>query len=185
MDRVSESALLDRARRFDAEALATIFDCYAHALYKYALHYCHDVIEADNIVGDVFSQLLEHLSAGKGPRSNLRSYLYQIAYHIMIDQARYSQHLASLEPGTELRDSKGSVPNQVEDKEVMDALQTALENDLTNDQRHVIVLRFREGFDLQETARITGKSVNAVKVLQNRAVNRLQQILDRKLSVSE
>ena len=65
--------LLKAAQKLDEDALTTIFDSYAPAIYKYALRLCHDPIEADNIVGDVFSQLLEQFAGGKGPRTNLRS----------------------------------------------------------------------------------------------------------------
>jgi hypothetical protein len=45
---------------------------------------------ADNIVGDTFSALLDQFSAGKGPVVNLRSYVFQVAYHLVVDQARHN-----------------------------------------------------------------------------------------------
>jgi RNA polymerase sigma-70 factor (ECF subfamily) len=48
---------------------------------------------------------------------------------------------------------------------------------LTESQQQVIVLRFIEGYDLQETAAITGRTVGAIKVLQHRAIQALAQIL--------
>ena len=50
-------------------------------------------------------------------------------------------------------------------------------NDLTDDQRHVIILRYLEGFNLNETATILGKQVNHIKVIQNRAIAKLRQAL--------
>jgi DNA-directed RNA polymerase specialized sigma24 family protein len=76
--------LLKAAQKLDEEALTAIFDQFAPAIYKYTLRLCHDQIVADNIVGDVFAQLLEQFGAGKGPRTNLRSYLYQTAYHLVV-----------------------------------------------------------------------------------------------------
>ena len=90
-------ALLKAAKNLDEEALTAIFDQFAPAIYKYTLRLCHDQIVADNIVGDVFAQLLEQFAAGKGPRTNLRSYLYQTAYHLVVDRSRDSQHNAPLE----------------------------------------------------------------------------------------
>ena len=51
--------LLKAAQKLDEEALTAIFDQFAPAIYKYTLRLCHDQIVADNIVGDVFAQLLE------------------------------------------------------------------------------------------------------------------------------
>jgi DNA-directed RNA polymerase specialized sigma24 family protein len=65
--------------------LATIFDHYAPVLYNYALRLCNDTLMAEHIVRDVFAKLLDHLSAGNGPSANLRSYLLQTAYHLIVD----------------------------------------------------------------------------------------------------
>lgn len=57
----------------------------------------------------------------------------------------------------------------------------AIRNDLTDDQRHVIILRFLEGFSIKETALITGKKINNVKVIQNRAIAALRKALDNRI----
>src|SRR5689334_6768230 len=92
-----ESGLLDSAKRMDQEALVKIFDLYSAALFNYALRLSGDPVTADHIVGDVFARLLERLAAGQGPTSNLRSYLYQSAYHLLIDEVRSSRRRAPLE----------------------------------------------------------------------------------------
>jgi RNA polymerase sigma-70 factor (ECF subfamily) len=53
----------------------------------------------------------------------------------------------------------------------------AIREELTEDQRHVIILRFLEGFSLRETAKIVGKQVNYVKVIQNRGIAALRKVL--------
>src|ERR1041384_7571189 len=89
--------LLEAARKMDHEALIQIFDLYASPLYKYALRLCRDPIVADHIVGDVFANLREQFPADKAPATHLRSYLYETAYHLIIDQSRSSQHSAPLD----------------------------------------------------------------------------------------
>ena len=41
---------------------------------------------------------------------------------------------------------------------------------LTEEQQHVIALRFGQGLSLAETAQLLGKSVGAIKALQHRAL---------------
>jgi RNA polymerase sigma-70 factor (ECF subfamily) len=53
----------------------------------------------------------------------------------------------------------------------------AIQNELSADQRHVIVLRFWEEFSLQDTANILGKRVDHIKVIQARAIAKLRKIL--------
>ena len=176
-DKGDETTLLKAARELDQVALAQIFDLYASPIYSYLLRLCHDSELADQIVGDVFSKLLEKLVDGKGPRTNLRSYLYQIAYHLFIDQTRYNQHIAPIEIVEYFSGNSDTVQDEIENRALLDAVLLAINNDLTNDQRHVIILRFLEGMDLKETAKIVGKSVNNVKVLQSRGIEKLRKVL--------
>lgn len=178
-----ETGLLEAAHRGDAEALGQIFDLYAPALFRYAMRLCHDAAEADRIVGDVFAQLLEKLASGRGPKTNLRSYLYQIAYHVLVDHIRDAGHVTSMEDAPNLPDGRLSVAAQVEEQESLRELEHAIIHALTSEQQHVIVLRFVEGFSLQETAEITGKKVTAVSVLQNRAIGKLRQLLGARLGM--
>lgn len=179
LEKEDEAALLKAARRLDQVALATIFDQYASAIYGYILRLCHDPDQADQIVGDVFSKLLDKLAEGKGPRTNLRSYLYQIAYHTFIDQTRFNQHVAPIEIVDYLAGDSTSVYEEIENRALLDAVLLAINNDLSVDQRHVIVLRFLEGMNLQETAKILDKSVNNIKVLQNRGIEKIRKVLSR------
>ena len=171
----TDHALLDAARRMDEEALVKIFDLYSPALYHYALRMCSDPVLADHIVGDVFAKLLEQLSAGNGPSTNLRAYLYSSVYHCIIDEVRDSQHQLPLELAISLRrDAQLSL----EDKLLLRQISLVIRSELTDDQRHVIVLRFLEGLSIRETAGILGKTVDHIKVIQNRALTRLRESIE-------
>jgi RNA polymerase sigma-70 factor (ECF subfamily) len=178
----ADLTLLDAARNMNQDALVKIFDLYSSALYNYALRLCSDPLEADQVVGDVFAKLLEQLSAGNGPSANLRSYLYEMTYHLIIDKSRYSRREAPLETVEFLRQDGTSTLIGLEDRMMFETVVRAIKNDLTEDQRHVIVLRFLEGFSLRETAEIIGKEVYNVKVIQNRGVAKLRKALDFKVA---
>ena len=172
-----ESTLLDAARQMDRDALVKIFDTYSPAIYNYAFRLCNDSLLADNIVGDVFAKLLEHLLAGRGPSTNLRSYLYEIAYHLVVDEARYTNRSAPVEEVDSIPQTGSSTNISVEDRVLFKLILQAIRNNLTEDQRHVIVLRFLEGFSVKETAVIVGKEISNVKVIQNRAIAALRKAL--------
>jgi RNA polymerase sigma-70 factor (ECF subfamily) len=171
----TDSELLDKARELDKDALVKIFDLYASPLYRYALRLCGDPLLADQIVGDAFGKLLDQFSSGHGPRAYLRSYLYEITYHQIVDEARYWKRRVSLEATDWLEQATHSgfsdPDNQIILKQILEAIQT----DLTDDQRHVVILRFLEGFSLRETAAIINKKADHVKVIQNRAVAKLRK----------
>ena len=174
-----ETAVVVAAGSLDPEALSAIFDEYAPAIYKYLLRLGVNSQEADQIVGDVFVRLLDKFTEGKGPRKNLRSYLFQTAYHLVVDSARERQRIAPLDMADTVNEEVKPVQAQTEEKMLLEVLTTAMERELSEDQRNVLVLRFQEDFSLKETAEIIGKNVNAVKALQNRGINKLREALGR------
>lgn len=168
------------ARNIDRDALIAIFDQYTPVLYRYSLRLCADPIVADQIVGDVFSRYLEQVAEGKGPKQNPRAYLFQSVYHAIVDHAREEQRTAPLDIAESFLETERSLSTQVEENMLLEELQVAINNHLTEEQQHIIILRFQEEFSLQETAEIVGKTVNAVKALQNRAVQKLRHVLNEK-----
>lgn len=174
-----EPALLQRARRLDPEALTTIFDRYAPEVYRYVYHLSVDEEESDSIVGDTFHTLLGQFSSGIGPEINLRSYIFQIAYCQVIDDARHIRHLMDLEAVVDITPSRRGTrtKTQFDEGTLLKKLLAVIYHDLSELQRHVLVLRFLEGFSLQDTATIIGKKVDHVKVIQNSGIVRLRKSL--------
>ena len=170
-------SLLESVQAMDREALAQAFEHYAPALYSYALRCSRDPVTADNIVGDVFAKLLEKLACGSGPRTNLRSYLFEIAYHLIVDDVRYIGRRAPIEIVDRLHFDEHTAQALPEKRMLYKRVMQAIHNDLNVAQRHVIVLRFLEGFSLRETAAILGKSITVVKVTQTRAIRVLRKTL--------
>jgi len=170
---------LQAISRMDSGALAQVYDRYAPDIYKYVYRHICNAQLADQTVGEVFARLLEQLCLGRGPRSNLRSYLFEIAYHVMVDEIRLSQRVQPLPSSQVAPSAAGGIPGNLEQHMLLEVVWCAIRDDLSADQRHVIVLRFLEDFSLKETARVMGKNVGHIKVLQGRAVAALRQALDR------
>jgi DNA-directed RNA polymerase specialized sigma24 family protein len=49
-----DSDLLERAREYDSEALAEIYDRYAIAIYRYLYRYLGDAGQAEDLTSEVF-----------------------------------------------------------------------------------------------------------------------------------
>ena len=169
--------LFNAAKAGDKDAFAKIFDLYATALYRYALRSGCDPEMADHIVGDAFAKFFAEISSAKGPRVNLRSYFYQIAYHLIIEQSCSSRGSTSLEAAHSSEKDVHSASPSLEERERLESILKVIQSDLTEDQRHVVILRYLEDFSLKETAEIIGKAVNHIKVIQSRAIAKLRQDL--------
>ena len=171
--------LLKAARNLDPEALAAIFDMFSPALYKFISRFVHDPSMSDLIVADVFAQLVEEFAVGNGPRSNLRSHLYRAAYQLIVLRLGEASPSSSLQVAISSRQADGSelIPSEGEEQIQRQILLSTMNNELSEDQRMVIILRFLEDFSLKETADILGKSISNIKVIQSRGLVRLRKAL--------
>jgi RNA polymerase sigma-70 factor (ECF subfamily) len=174
-----DAVLLNAVRRMEGQALAEIYDEYFPTLHKYVRRTCSDPHLADNIDGDVFARLLDQLSAGKGPNANLRSYLFTATQNLLVDQVRYLHRRAPLEVVDASLSDGLPAHLQSENRILLERIVQAIQDELTENQRQVITLRFLEGYSLRETAALLGKSVNRIKAAQNRAITTLRRCLEQ------
>lgn len=175
MDTYQEE-LLHRAKEFNPLALAEIYDSYSSGLYGYALRLLGDPNSAEDCVAETFSRFLKAIHAGKGPKKQIKAYLYRIAHNWIVDFYRRSpEQCLPLEEAKNLANPI-RVEEQVDRRILQDQLRAALFQ-LTPDQRQVIMLVFIEGWRKAEVAAAVGKPVGAVKSLQHRALHSLRKIL--------
>lgn len=170
-----EAILLDRIRQYDTEALAQVYDEYYDRIYRYVYRYLGQADAAEDLTAQVFLRLLKALHSGSCPRTSLSAWLYRVAHNLVVDAFRRSQP-AELELAEWLKGAEADLVYTVEQMLQMERIRRALLQ-LTPSQQQVIMLRFLEGLETSEIARILGKSEGAVGALQHRALVALRQIL--------
>jgi RNA polymerase sigma-70 factor (ECF subfamily) len=167
-----EPALLAQARALDARALGHIHDQYYPELYRFALYRTGDPATAEDIAAEVFVRLLDALHAQRAPQTTLRGWLFGVAAHLVADHFRRRP----TSPLPDTLPAGGSLAAEIEDRLRRSEVHAALHR-LSAEQQNVLALRFGQGASLQETAGALGKTVNAVKQLQWRAVEALRKAL--------
>jgi RNA polymerase sigma-70 factor (ECF subfamily) len=178
MDAHIEADLLQRARHYDRDALAEIYDRFSPGIYQYARRLLGEDSPAEECMLETFSRFLSALNAGKGPDDCLQAYLYRIAHNWITDRYRRMPV-----PPVPLDEDQVVAPGagteaQVESALLRQEVRAALRC-LTPAQRQVIVLKYVEGCDNETIAVALGKPLGAVKSLQHRALNTLKRILVR------
>jgi len=173
-----DQAILERAKRFEAQALEEIFDTYSPGIYRYAFRLLGDADLARECMSETFSRFLYALKRDSGPDNYLQAYLYRIAHNWITDYYR-SKVLPSLPLDVNLRANPADEPHQVvademESQQLRDALTL-----LTPDQRQVIVLKYLDDWENESIAQTLNKPVGAVKALQHRALEALRRIMSR------
>jgi RNA polymerase sigma-70 factor (ECF subfamily) len=172
----SEKQLLKRARKFDQQALAEIYDRYSPGVFRYAVRLLNDSDQAENCVSETFNRFLQALAGSGGPRAYLKAYLFRIAHNWITDQYRQPPPLPLDVDYMADPDPKVNPQSAGYDVILKDQVRSALLT-LTPDQRQVIVLKYLEGWSNAEVARSMGKPVGAVKSLQHRALAALRRRL--------
>lgn len=183
---IASEQLLERARQLDSQALAEVYDRYAHPIYRYLYRYLGDAAQAEDLTGEVFLRLVQAVGTRRAPRERIDAWLYRVAHNLAMDwfrQRRKHGNLSLDERPDELegegsgRASGEELPWQVVVKnQEEEQLRAALQR-LTPEQQQVLLLRFGEGLKPAEVGALMGKSEGAIKVLQYRAVQRLKKLL--------
>jgi RNA polymerase sigma-70 factor, ECF subfamily len=168
-----------RAQVGDQAAFDAIYYHYAGVLFRYLYERCGSTVLAEELHGDLWVRVVERLPKFCFPRgcpeAAFAAWLYRIARNLVIDHARRkgNQNLPLAET---LSAQDASPDEQVIAGDERRVLRSALEQ-LTVEQREVLLLRFFEERSNAEVALLTGRSENAVRVMQHRALSALARIL--------
>jgi len=171
-----EAALLARARQFDTEALAQIHDAYYGPIFRYIAFRVSDRDAAEDLTSEVFTRFLSALRQRNPPSDTLRGWLYGVAAHIVSDHLRRRYRAPHVELDEAIVSDAAGPAEMAEAMLAREDLRQAMAT-LTEEQQHVIALRFGHELPIQEVARSIGKTEGAVKQLQARAIAALARRL--------
>ncbi len=173
------ASIVARAQAGEQAAFDAIYDRFADPLFGYLYARCGDAGLAEELTGDLWVRVVERLPAFRfphgAPEAAFAGWLYRIARNLLIDATRRRSN--NNVPLVETAPSGDVAPDdRVIAGEEHQELRTAIEQ-LTPEQREVLMLRFVDERSNAEVAQLTGRSEGAVKVMQHRALNALAGIL--------
>ncbi|MCC7369912.1 MAG: sigma-70 family RNA polymerase sigma factor [Chloroflexi bacterium] len=171
------AALVARAQQGDQLAFATLYEQYRPLVYRFLrrrLEGSDEVVE--DLTEDVFVKLYEKLDRYVERGLPFTAWLYRIAHNQLVDYLRTlpRQNAQPLDAVAEMPERQTTS----EYSSVLDrhTLEPALAR-LTAEQRQAVELRFLQGMSVAETAATMGRSEEAVKKLQARALVNLRRAL--------
>lgn len=186
-DSLSESALVESCQAGDPDAWNTLFRRYARSVYNDAYSLCRNRDEADDIVGQVFLQLYQHLNKYR-KQASFRMWLLTIIRNTFIDQCIRPAHRKNLSldagltcesesfVGSSLIDPAPSPEALCMRHETAQLLARAVRA-LPVNQRQTLYMYYTEGKSYEEIARETCVSLGTVKARIHRARNLLRERL--------
>jgi RNA polymerase sigma-70 factor (ECF subfamily) len=133
--------------------------------------------EPQDLTGEVFLHVVRDLSRFEGDERAFRSWVFVIAHHRLLDDARHRQR-RPVEPMAEVPEAAQTADAEEEALESLaaDRVRRIIEQ-LSPDQRDVLLLRVLGGLTVTEVAAAIGKRPGAVKALQRRGLTAIERAL--------
>ena len=176
------AADLVAARRRDPDAVTRLYQAYAPALLRFFIAAVGDRHAAEDLTGMTLAAAVEALPGFRGEVDQLGGWLFRIARHDLHDYRRRvaRSRTENLDDVLDEAALAGEPPSprewpveRLEASRVMAALEQ-----LSTDQREVLLLRLAAGLTVGEVAATLGKTAGAVKSLQHRGLASLARKLE-------
>lgn len=179
-DREAEERRLVEAAQRDPVRFGDLYEHYFELVYAYVARRVRNRTEAEDLAAEVFRKALQSLPRFKWTGAPFAAWLFRIASNLIADRAKRAAREGSLtgnEDGPEFRSPQ---PQQTDlEQSERSAGLFRLVDELVEDQRRVLLLRFAEEKSIRDIAQALGRSEGAVKQLQFRALQHLRAKLAR------
>jgi RNA polymerase sigma-70 factor (ECF subfamily) len=176
-DEVAIDRLVEMAKAGDAEAFGRLFDHYAEQVYRYVASRVHRPADAEDLTQTVFVKALEALPRYEARGVPFGGWLFRLARNTVIDFVRTRHDHPDIDSLVERAATDRGPDDLALTKQRIEEMARALD-DLTDEQREVIALRFFAGLSAREAAAAMGKQEGTIRGLQFRAVAALRRRLD-------
>lgn len=177
MEKGSIEKLVAAVQQGSEEAFAALYDEFADRIYKFISFKTSDPEHAEDILQEVFVKAWHGCKKLELKDLNFSAWLYTIASNTVNDHFRkvYRRpQTVSLDPAFDTpapHDTSELVSSSLDARLVQKALHA-----LPANYKQVLELRFIQEFSIEETAKALKKNSVSVRVLQHRAIKKLERI---------
>jgi RNA polymerase sigma-70 factor (ECF subfamily) len=176
---VDDFELVQFAQHGDNEAFGELYQRYAHIIFRFIFSHLSDRFEAEDLTEEVFLRVWRSLSNYREQGVPFLAYLFTVARNVLVDfyrRAGRAGGLMSIEeksfPDIHSDPADAALAN-LEHQQVRQTLEQ-----LREDYRMVLILRFLSGLSPEETGEVMGRTPGAVRILQHRALSALRNLLE-------
>lgn len=167
--------LVERAQLGERDALEELYLMHFERIYSYLHLSVGNRHDAEDLTNQTFVKMIESIERFQWRKVPISAWLFRIAHNLAMDHFRAGRRW---QPEEDVPEPPGAAEHSAED-EAFRAIgrRSMLEmiEDLSEDQRQVLTLKFAFDFSNGEVAEILGKTEGAVKSLQHRALASLQR----------
>ena len=167
--------LVDRAQQGDRAALEELYLLYFDRIYSYLHMSVGNRHDAEDLTTQTFMKMLESIKRFRWQSAPFSAWLFRIAHNLAMDHFRASRRW---QPEEEVPEPVGDTEPSAEAAAFQSigrqSMLDLIEN-LSQEQKQVLTLKFVFNLPNAEVATILGKTEGAIKSLQHRALVSLQK----------
>ncbi len=169
----SEEAQLVARAKEDPIAFGELYELHFQRMYRFVYSRVQDRAVAEDVTSEVFMKALRSIGRYQDTGRPFTAWLYQIAVNAVADRYRGQRPTEDIDEQYQLSDGS-SLEETAAHRDELRRIWRLIE-DLPDQQRTALVLKFQEDLKIEDIAVVMGKSPGAVKLLVHRGVTRLRQ----------
>ena len=174
VDESKIQALVRAASQGNSEAFGQLYDLLSARLFNFIFSRVGHRDTAEDLMHTVFLKAWTNLPKYKpSPVAKFSTWLFQIANYTIIDHWRTRKETVELDK----LDNLHQFALDVKLYEKYDYLWDAM-NELPDNYRTVLSLRFNQDLSIEEVAYVMNKSQVGIRVMQHRALKLLKKLLE-------
>ena len=169
----SEEAQLVAKAKEDPSAFGDLYELHFQRMYRFVYSRVQDRAVAEDVTSEVFMKALRSIGRYQDTGRPFSAWLYQIAVNAVADRYRSQRPVEDIDEQYQLSDGS-SLEDTATHRDELRRIWRLIE-ELPDQQRTALVLKFQEDMKIEDIAVAMGKSPGAVKLLVHRGVTRLRQ----------
>jgi RNA polymerase sigma-70 factor, ECF subfamily len=167
--------LVAQAQQGDRDALEELYLQHFDRIYSYLHMTVGNRHDAEDLTTQTFLRMLESIGRFRWGSAPFSAWLFRIAHNLAMDHFRSRRRW---QPEEEVPEPAGAVASSAEEEAIrLLSSQSMFDliDQLSDEQRHVLILKIVFDFSNAEAATVLDKTEGAVKSLQHRALASLQK----------
>ncbi len=176
---VPHGALVGTRQWSDREAFAALYEEHVQRVYRHVYYFLGSHPEAEDITAQTFLQAWSAIGRYEDRGKPILSWLLTVAHNLILSRVRKKRRESPLHDGIPAT-ARFTSPEEAYFAEWQQEEMAKAILKLKPSERQVILFRFIDNMDYPEVAGLLNKSVNAIRVIQYRALRNLRALLEER-----
>jgi RNA polymerase sigma-70 factor (ECF subfamily) len=182
---LNDASLVKQAKSGDTQAFGLLYQRYAENILRFFFAQLPDMLDAEDLTSEVFLRAWGALPRYRERGYPFSAFLFRIARNALIDHQR--KKTKEVNKSQKLIESLASdnmkISDRIFEKQTHQYLWRYL-NEIRDNYRSVLVLRFINDLSTREVAKILKCSEGSVRVMQHRGLKALREKIGRNSGVT-